>query len=47
MISKFEAKDIYNVHETGIALVRKSSKVFAKEETEQVGELTLVEWTTW
>lgn len=47
MISKFEAKSIYNVHKTGITLVEKPNKVFAKKGTKQVGALTCVEREAW
>lgn len=47
MISKLKVKSIYNVHKTGITLVEKSNKVFAKKGTKQIGALTYVEREAW
>lgn len=40
---KFEAKDIYNVDETGITTVQKPNRIVARRGTRQVGALTSAE----
>lgn len=40
---KFEAKDIWNVDETGVTTVQRPSKIVAKRGTKQVGALTSAE----
>ena len=40
---KFEAKDIWNVDETGVTTVQRPSKIVAKCGTKQVGALTSAE----
>ncbi|KAJ8942203.1 hypothetical protein NQ318_021090 [Aromia moschata] len=40
---KFEAKDIYNVDETGITTVQKPNRIVTKRGTRQVGALTSAE----
>lgn len=40
---KFEAKDIYNVDETGITTVQKPNRIVCRKGTRQVGALTSAE----